>query len=107
VPMGPVVQSTAEAKGDSLEIRIYTGADGRFTLYADEDDGYNYEKGKYEEIALQWDDRRQVLSIGAVSGGYTGALKERVFSVVWVDGGGKAEAARTVRYTGKALAVTR
>jgi alpha-D-xyloside xylohydrolase len=107
VPMGPVVQSTAEAKGDSLEIRIYTGADGRFTLYADEGDGYNYEKGKYEEIALQWDEKRQALTIGEISGGYTGALKERVFSVVWVDGGGKAEAARTVRYTGKALAVTR
>gem|GEM_PF-104094 len=102
LPMGPVVQSTAEARGDSLEIRVYAGANGQFTLYSDEGDGYNYEKGKYQEIALRWDDARRVLSIGAVSGGYAGALKQRVFRVVGVDG----NVVKMVRYTGKAMAVT-
>jgi alpha-D-xyloside xylohydrolase len=105
LPMGPVVQSTAEAKGDSLEIRVYAGADGRFTLYFDEGDGYHYEKGKYQEIPLGWDDRRRVLSIGAVSGGYAGAVRQRVFRVVRVDGAGPARSVRTVRYGGMAMAV--
>ncbi len=107
LPVGPVVQSTAEAKGDTLDIRIYTGADGQFTLYADKGDGYDYEKGQYQEIPLRWDERRQVLSVGPVSGGYAGALKTRVLRIVWVNEGGKEQAARMVRFTGKALAISR
>ena len=30
---GPAVQYTSEKKWDNLEIRIYPGADGEFTLY--------------------------------------------------------------------------
>lgn len=41
---GPAVQYTSEKKWDNLEIRIYPGADGEFTLYEDEGDNYNYEK---------------------------------------------------------------
>ncbi|MDP4149991.1 MAG: glycoside hydrolase family 31 protein [Bacteroidota bacterium] len=103
VPMGPVIQSTAEARGDSLEIRVYTGADGHFTLYFDEGDGYNYEKGKYQEIALRWDDKNRSLSIGAVAGSYTGNLRHRVFRVVWINGTG--ESSRTIRYEGKAITI--
>jgi len=103
VPMGPVVQSTAEAKGDSLEIRVYKGADGAFTLYSDPGDGYDYEKGKFQEIPFRWDDHRQVLFIGAAAGSYPGALKERVFRVVWISG--KGEVTRMVRYSGKEMTV--
>ena len=44
VPMGPVVQYTAEMKDAAWEIRIYPGADSSFTVYEDEGDNYNYEK---------------------------------------------------------------
>ena len=103
LPMGPVVQSTAEAKGDSLEIRVYRGADGAFTLYSDGGDGYDYEKGKYQEIPFRWDDHRQVLFIGAAAGSYPGALKTRVFRVVWL--GGRGEVTRLVQYSGKEMTV--
>jgi alpha-D-xyloside xylohydrolase len=105
VPFGPAVQSTAEADGDSLEIRVYTGVDGQFTLYFDQGDGYNYEKGKYQEIPLIWDDHRRILSIGAASGSYAGVLKHRVFRVVAVSGVGQARSVRMVRYAGTATAV--
>lgn len=52
LPMGPRVQYTGEKAWDNLEIRVYTGADGTFTLYEDEGDNYNYEKGQYSEIPL-------------------------------------------------------
>ena len=45
VPIGPKVQYAIEKKWDELEIRIYPGTDGEFTLYEDENDNYNYEKG--------------------------------------------------------------
>ena len=44
LPFGPKVQYSAEKNWDNLEIRIYPGADGTFTLYEDENDNYNYEK---------------------------------------------------------------
>ena len=34
--MGPDVEYTTEKAADPIELRVYTGADGDFTLYADE-----------------------------------------------------------------------
>ena len=59
VPMGPFVQYTGEDPGDILEIRIYAGANGEFTLYEDEGDNYNYEKGAYSIITFTWDDLKK------------------------------------------------
>ncbi len=46
LPVGPEVQYAAEKPWDSLQIRVYPGADGTFVLYEDEGDGYGYEKGR-------------------------------------------------------------
>jgi alpha-D-xyloside xylohydrolase len=43
VPMGPVVQSAADAE-DPLEVRIYGGKDADFQLYEDSGDGYALRK---------------------------------------------------------------
>jgi len=82
LPIGPEVQYAAEKAWDDLEIRIYPGADGTFTLYEDEGDNYNYEKGQYTEIPFRWNDRSRTLTIGARSGQYKGMLQKRRFRVV-------------------------
>ena len=85
VPMGKFLQYTSEKPMDTLEIRIYPGADGHFTLYSDEGDNYNYEKGKYTEISFKWNEQQQILIIDKQHGSYTGALKKHVFNIVWVN----------------------
>jgi len=45
IPMGPEKEWSTEKPEDPIELRIFRGADGDFTLYEDENDGYNYEKG--------------------------------------------------------------
>ena len=45
VPMGPYLQYTSEKPADPIELRVYPGANGAFTLYEDEGVNYNYEKG--------------------------------------------------------------
>ena len=70
---------------DTLELRIYPGADGEFILYSDEGDNYNYEKGKYKVIPFRWNEQQQTLTIGKQQGSYTGALKKHVFNIVWVN----------------------
>jgi alpha-D-xyloside xylohydrolase len=87
VPMGPFVQYSTEKPADPIELRIYPGADGSFTLYEDENDNYNYEKGAYATIAFHWDDAKRQLAIDARQGTFPGMLKARTFQVVLVDKG--------------------
>ena len=84
IPLGPAVQYAAEKPADPIELRIYPGADGSFTLYEDENDNYNYEKGVYSTIAFHWDDAGHLLTIDARKGSFPGMLKDRVFNVVVV-----------------------
>jgi alpha-D-xyloside xylohydrolase len=83
IPMGPFIQYSTE-KSDPVEIRIYSGADGEFTLYEDENDNYNYEKGTYSTIVFSWDDAKQVLTIGERQGAFPRMLKKRTFNIVIV-----------------------
>ncbi len=84
LPMGPLLQYSAEKPADPIELRIYPGADGSFTLYEDESDNYNYEKGVYSTIAFYWDDAKRLLTVDARKGEFPGMLTTRVFQVVIV-----------------------
>ncbi|RKD13298.1 glycosyl hydrolase family 31 [Pelobium manganitolerans] len=109
IPMGKVAQSTAQLARDTIEIRVYAGADASFDLYEDEGDSYNYEKGEYSLINFKWDQKKQSLTIGAVQGGYPNALKNRVFNIVKF--AGKATATtkitdiKAIAYSGKRTTV--
>ena len=62
------------------------GQDGSFTLYEDEGDTYDYEKGSYSTIPFTWSDSAKTLTIGARSGTYDGMPATRTFDVVFVAG---------------------
>jgi len=84
LPIGSHVQYATEKKWDNLEIRVYEGADGRFTLYEDEGDNYNYEKGGYSTITFTWNDTEKTLTINKREGSFPGMLNERIFNLVLV-----------------------
>jgi alpha-D-xyloside xylohydrolase len=84
VPMGPFVQYATEKPYDNLEIRIYKGADGSYTLYEDENDTYNYEKGIYSTIDFTWNNAKGELTIADRKGSFPGMLQTRKFSIVVV-----------------------
>ena len=84
LPMGPKVQYATEKKWDKLEIRVYEGANGEFTLYEDENDNYNYEKGACSTITFNWDNAKKTLTIGDRKGTFPGMLAERKFNIVLV-----------------------
>lgn len=85
IPMGPFVQYTTEKSYDTLEIRVYPGADGNFTLYEDENDNYNYEKGKFSTIGFHWENAKRILTIDDRQGSFAGMLQKRTFNIVVVD----------------------
>jgi len=111
LPLGPDEEWSTEKPADPIELRIYRGADGDFTLYEDENDTYNYEKGAYATIPLHWDDARQALTIGDRQGQFPGMLESRTFRIVFVSenhGIGvdpSAQPDKTVPYSGKQVAV--
>ena len=98
LPLGPEMQYIGEKSWDNLEIRIYPGADGEFSLYEDEGDGYNYEQGYYSNIIFTWTDRTRTLHISARQGGYKGMLLDRKFTLVLPDG-----TTRTIDYNGNQI----
>jgi alpha-D-xyloside xylohydrolase len=112
VPMGPDVEWSTEKPADPIELRVYPGVDGDFTLYEDENDSYNYEKGAYATIPLHWDDGKQTLNIANRQGQFPGMLASRKFHVVLVGdnhGTGIAPSENpnaVVTYSGKAITVT-
>jgi alpha-D-xyloside xylohydrolase len=110
LPFGPSAESAA-AKPDPIDLRIYAGADGDFTLYEDEGDNYDYEHGSYSVIPIHWDDKAEKLTIGRGRGSFPGMLEHRVFRVVRVAasrGVGITPTSNfdaTVQFEGKAVSV--
>jgi alpha-D-xyloside xylohydrolase len=111
VPLGPDVEYASEKTGAPFEIRVYRGANGDFTLYEDEDDTYNYEKGAYATIPFAWDEASQTLTIGASSGSYHGSPQTHAFRIVFVSeghgtgGGLTTNPDRVIIYGGQAVSV--
>jgi len=100
IPMGPKVQFATEKKWDDLEIRIYDGADGQFTLYEDENDNYNYEKGAYSTITFNWNTKSKTLTIGSRQGSFSGMLLNRTFKLTKIQADGQKRSEVSISYNG-------
>ena len=81
LPIGPVMQYASEKKADNIEIRVYPGKDGKFSLYEDEGANYNYEKGAFSTISFEYNDAEGTLTIGGRKGSFDGMLTNRIFSI--------------------------
>ncbi len=103
LPMGPKVQYATEKKWDNLGIRVYPGANGEFTLYEDENDNYNYEKGAFSTITFNWNDAKKTLTINDRKGSFPGMIAERKFNISIVGADKKFD--NVVTYNGKKVAV--
>jgi len=103
MPFGPQVQYATEKKWDNLEIRVYPGANGEFTLYEDENDNYNYEKGVYSTISFTWNDAKKSLTVNDRKGSFPGMLTTRKFNIVVIAAGQKID--KAITYSGKKLVV--
>ena len=108
--MGPTMEWSTQKAADPIEVRIYAGADGDFTLYEDENDNYDYAKGQHATIPLHWNDAARTLTIGARQGSFPGMLQKHTFNVVVVGeqrgvGVNESAAGRRIEYTGDRVEV--
>ena len=86
LPLGPVIEYAGQAT-DPIELRVYPGADGAFTLYEDAGDGYAYQQGAHATISIHWNDATRTLTLGAREGSFAGMPARHTFNVVIVSAG--------------------
>ncbi len=84
LPCGPEIQYADEKAADPIRLFVYTGGDGAFTLYEDENVNYNYEQGKFAMIPLRYSEKDRVLTIGKRQGEFPGMLQTRTFEIIWI-----------------------
>ena len=84
IPCGPAVQYASEKPADPIRLFVYTGNDGSFNLYEDENVNYDYEKGKFAIIPFAYNETNKTLTMGKRKGEFKGMLKNRTFEVIWI-----------------------
>ncbi|WP_284734588.1 glycoside hydrolase family 31 protein [Sphingosinicella terrae] len=111
VPMGPAVQHSGEGLDAPITLRVYTGADGSFSLYEDDGTSRQYHNGAWSRIPLRYDERTGTLTLGPREGGFPGMIASRTFHIVWMRPDGSrplefdARPDATVRYDGRQQSV--
>ena len=112
LPVGPEMEWSDQKKAELIDLYVYAGKDGSYTLYEDEGTNYNYEKGKYAMIDFKYNDAQKTLTIGARKGSFDGMLQKRRFNVILVKAQNnqgvnlaKAPKGKMVKYAGQAVTV--
>ena len=112
LPVGPEMEWSDQKKPELIDLYVYAGKDGSYTLYEDEGTNYNYEKGKYATIDIKYNDAQKTVTIGARKGSFDGMLQKRRFNVVLVNPTNnqgvsldKAPKGKKVSYAGKQVVV--
>jgi len=78
IPVDTVRQFTSEVITAPTTLRIYSGANGAFTLYEDDGISMGYLNNQYSQTRLIWDDAKRKLTIQASSQNKSGGSR-RVF----------------------------
>ncbi len=88
IPFGPEIQYTSEKPASEIILYVYAGKNGKFELYEDSGKDYDYEKGKYIRIPIQYTEATGMLKLGAQEGkGFEGSLQKRTFHIKYVQKG--------------------
>jgi alpha-glucosidase/alpha-D-xyloside xylohydrolase len=68
LPLGPVKQYAEERVDQPLSISIYPGDNSSFLLYDDDGTSFNYRKGEWMGVQLDWNDARRLLTLRLAPG---------------------------------------
>jgi alpha-glucosidase/alpha-D-xyloside xylohydrolase len=89
VPVDPIRQYISEVVKGPTTLKIYTGADGKYTLYEDDGISQEYLKGKGTWISFTWNDKEKKLTIqpGGAPKGATNVVVKKQFKVELIPSG--------------------
>lgn len=81
LPLGPIKQYSGERVDEPTRLHVFPGVDGRFVLYEDDGNTFDFRKGQYQKISMEWRDRDRRLSVRLVNGSKMPLGAKRVFAV--------------------------
>jgi alpha-D-xyloside xylohydrolase len=87
IPVGPELQYTSQKPADTITLLVYTGNNASFNLYEDEDINYNYEKGIFATIQIDYNEDDRSLTINDRKGEFPGMLQKRIFNIIRITKG--------------------
>jgi Glycosyl hydrolases family 31/Domain of unknown function (DUF5110)/NPCBM-associated, NEW3 domain of alpha-galactosidase/Carbohydrate binding module (family 35)/IPT/TIG domain len=104
VPEQPGRQRVDADPSAPLQLQVYAGASGRFTLYEDAGEGTGYAHGRFARTPLTYHEQRgrgasSSVTVGSVRGHFAGQARKRSYTVDVVD----LSAPRNVRVDGRVL----
>ena len=104
IPFEPVRQYLAQPVTEPTTLRVYSGANGEFTMYEDDGTSQEYLRNKGTWTKLSWDDGAKRLTISAAppAGVTNDSTAPRVFRVELLPAG----TVITVTYNGRRAEVT-
>ncbi|MFR9603271.1 MAG: glycoside hydrolase family 31 protein [Rikenellaceae bacterium] len=70
IPFGPKIQYATQPTTEPTHIRIYPGKDAEYTLYFDDNNSYDYEKGIFSEVEFTFNNSKNKLEIEKGDGKY-------------------------------------
>ncbi len=103
LPTGPDIQYTSQKNDNPITLNIYSGANAEFTLYDDEGDNYNYEKGAFSTINLTWNNKESYLTIGNCNGKFSGMATNREFEINLISN--LSSKTKSVKYCGESVKI--
>jgi alpha-glucosidase/alpha-D-xyloside xylohydrolase len=81
VPMGPLKQFATERSIAPLDLYVYPGSDGKFSLYEDDGVSMEHEHGIFSLIEMEWNDGRRDLLLKLANGSHQHSFTTRRFVV--------------------------
>ncbi|MFC2137257.1 TIM-barrel domain-containing protein, partial [Bacteroidota bacterium] len=84
IPFGPEIQYSDEKPADPITLFVYTGKDGEFEIYEDENTNNNYLNGAYAVIPIKYNEESKTVTIGKRNGSFDGMVESRTFNIIQV-----------------------
>lgn len=102
IPFDPIRQYTGQPSSEPITLKVFSGSDGKYTLYEDDGVSQDYLKGKANLTSIRWNDKEKQLTIEpAVLKGFKNEASPRTFKIELIPG----NEIKTVSYNGQQLNV--
>lgn len=111
VPFGSEIHYSTQPTDGTIHLKVYTGANGSFSLYEDENINYNYEKGAFAFTPFSYNETEGTLTIGTRNGGFDTMQTERTIEVTFIDQNTSTgfsfdtKPNQTIRYNGQEMVI--
>jgi alpha-D-xyloside xylohydrolase len=108
---GPDIHYVGEKQPTEIDVYVYAGKGGSFTLYEDEGTNCDYEQGAFAQIRFDYDDAGHTLTLAARRGTYPGMIRDRTFRIFYITPGApsgwdrQTQPDATLFYTGETASI--